>query len=152
MRELRSGELGSQRSDAQERKENVRQIPEGVSSTVVEAKKALVIANQEVPGVEENIPRPEDILQQLSLGQLWPPSVAQERRLLAHRGHQQPWLTWQSHRGQEWLPTLPRASCPLPHSPSPILICQLPRSGHEPGDVATQCPRVFRTGSPVVTS
>lgn len=71
----------------------------------MEAKEALAVTDQQVPGVEENIPWPEDILQQLPLGQLWPPSVAQEWRLLAHRGHQQPWLTWQSHRGQGWLPT-----------------------------------------------
>lgn len=129
--------------------ETLGQIPEGVPSAVMEAKEALVIADQQVPSVEENIPRPEDILQQLSLGQLWRPSVAQERRLLAHGSHQQPWLTWQSPGGQGWPclePPLPRAHPPVPASP--------PCSPHEhkPGGVATQCPRVSRNGSPVVTS
>lgn len=66
----------------------------------MEAEKALVIADQQVPGVEEKVPRPEDVLEQLPLGQLRLPGVAQERRLLAHGGHQQPWLTWQSSWGQ----------------------------------------------------
>ena len=87
----------------------------------MEAKEALVIADQQVPSIEENIPRPEDILEQLSLGQLWVPSIAQEWGLLAHRGHQQPWFTWQSHWGQGWLPpspltTLFNANPPLPAS------------------------------------
>lgn len=63
----------------------------------MEAKKALLITDQEVPSIEENVPRPEDILQQLPLGQLWSPSIAQERGLLAHWGHQQAWLTWKNY-------------------------------------------------------
>jgi hypothetical protein len=68
--------------------ESDREIPEGVSSTIVEVKKALLITDQEVPSIEENVPRPEDILQQLVLGQLRSPSIAQEGGLLAHWGHQ----------------------------------------------------------------
>lgn len=54
----------------------------------MEMKKALLITDQEVPSIKENVPRPEDILQQLPLGQFWSPSVAQKRGLLAHGGHQ----------------------------------------------------------------
>lgn len=87
---------GPQRSDAW----TDGRVPEGISSSIMEAEKALVIADQQVPGVEENVPRPEDVIEQLPLGQLWLPSVAQEWRLLGHWGHQQPWLTWQSSWGQ----------------------------------------------------
>lgn len=63
-------------------------IPEGVPGTIVEVKKTLLITDQEVPSIEEYVPRPEDILQQLALGQLRSPSIAQERGLLAYWGHQ----------------------------------------------------------------
>lgn len=68
--------------------EGGKEIPEGISCTIVEVKKALLITDQEVPSIEENVPRPEDIFQQLPPGQLWCPSIAQERGLLAHWGHQ----------------------------------------------------------------
>lgn len=92
----------------------------------MEAEKTLVVADQQVPGVEENIPSSEDTLQQLPLAQLRPPSIAQERGLLADRGHQQPGLTWQSTGVRAgFLPTrsllalAPRSSArpPLPAAP-----------------------------------
>lgn len=82
----------------------------------MEAKEALGVTHQQVAGVEEDVPGPEDIGEQLSAGQLRAPRVAQERGLLAHRGHQQPWLTWQSHRvrsGLAWGPHPPVPSSPV---------------------------------------
>lgn len=119
----------------------------------MEAKKALVIADQQVPSVEENISRPEDVLQQLPTVQLWSPSIAEEGGLLAHWGHQQPRLTCRAAGVRGSCPPRPELPGPSPHSPISTL-CRLhpPQPEHQPVDVATQCPWVSRTGSPVVTS
>lgn len=80
----------------------------------MEVKKVLLITDQEVPSVEENVPRTEDILQQLPLGQFWSPGIAQKRRLLAHRGHQEPWLAWKNSGVRSGLPNVTRTSRPHP--------------------------------------
>lgn len=92
----------------------------------MEMKKALLITDQEVPSIKESVPRPEDILQQLPLGQFWSPSVAQKRGLLAHGGHQQPWLTWKNSGVRSELPSVTQTSRPHPASAAKSnLACQL---------------------------
>lgn len=119
MRELKSGL--AQRPDVQGKEsDSCGAVPEGVPSPIMEAKEALVIADQQVPRVEEQVPWPEDVLQKLPPGQLWAPRVARERGLLAHWGHQQPWLTGQRPWGQERLPASPTASQTPQCQPSPL--------------------------------